>query len=99
MPAFMKIGDIKGDVEASSSAGTLAYGTAFNGGVRVPTGDDVVVDGRIITAENREGGTPTGDDVIVDGRIITAENWDSAGSAWDDVVVDARIITSSVDPF
>ena len=99
MPIFMKLGDIKGEVAESPSMEIFAYDGAFSGGVRVPSGDDVVVDGRIITAENREGGTPTGDDVIVDGRIITAENWDSAGSAWDDVVVDARIITSSVDPF
>jgi prepilin-type processing-associated H-X9-DG protein len=36
--------------------------------------DDVIVDGRIITAENQPVGSTAADDVIVDGRIVTAEN-------------------------
>lgn len=52
MPSYMKLGDIRGEAAASPAVEIFAYDKAFIGGVRVPSGDDVVVDGRIITAEN-----------------------------------------------
>lgn len=93
MPIFMKLGDIKGEVDASPSMEIFAYDGAFSGGVRVPSGDDVVVDGRIITAENRDAAA-VGDDVVVDGRIITAENWDAAAT-----VPAAVVVAAGLDPF
>jgi hypothetical protein len=83
-----------GGIWNQASIGDLANDADPNVGQTVS--DDVIVDGRIITAEDWHSvwslpatgnkavatrGEPISDDVIVDGRIITAENYDAAWSS------------------
>jgi hypothetical protein len=88
---------IVAQAEETGSGGNIYHGVTVLAWARVDgvspstdssettTGDDVIVDGRIITAGNYDTfttvgstETTTGDDVIVDGRIITGENPDSS---------------------
>ncbi len=65
-------------------------GRVLAGGIYDDSGDDVYVDGKIITAESYDGH----DDVWVDGKIITADSYDGH----DDVWVDGKIITAERAP-